>query len=212
MDLDAKLDELRQQHHQGHLSLVETLMKADGGTIYIWDLLVLAVVQRSLDLLDGFDSMMKSGNYRLAASLIRMQIDSAMRLYSIWLVEKPEAVVTQLLKGEPLARLKARDGEKLRDQYLHKQLSQKYPWVSGAYSVTCEYVHLSRPHMLSIGKPNGDGMDFEIGGRRGLDWAPQCKENLIHAFEQATTGLADLVRAIIEWKKRRPNPPVEGTA
>ena len=64
------------------LSKASRLM-SEGGSVFIVDMFVLGGIKRAIALSNGFRLLMQSRNFTCAASLLRMQIDTAARLYSL---------------------------------------------------------------------------------------------------------------------------------
>jgi hypothetical protein len=111
---------------------------------------VMAVaLQRSRHLLQAYVHLLSSKNLTAASALIRMQLDSVMRVNACFLVATPLEVWEALKSGEPWNRVRSKKNKPLSDGYLHEQLSAKYEWASEVYKQMSGYVHLSRPHLES---------------------------------------------------------------
>ncbi len=151
-DVKRRVGYLRQSY-DAHIATAKKLSEADEGRMFGIDLVVLSTLNRSLSLVDGFALMIETRNIMCAGALLRLQLDSLMRLYAFCLVEDPNPVLEQLLRGDPLHKLKSRSGNELTDGYLHKELSRAYgewTWINSVYDATSGFVHLSKPHMLSM--------------------------------------------------------------
>jgi hypothetical protein len=187
-----------------HLDLLQQILSADEGRWFGVDLVILAVMQRSLSLMDGFVLMVEHRNPLCAAPLIRLQIDSIMRLYACSLVDEPDSIALKLLDGTPLYKIKSRDGRPLRDVYLHEKLSGIYPWVSRVYQTTSEFIHLSRPHMLApVTAVNEDERALEMCvGNLGPQWPERQILEAIDAFAEATRSLLHLCSSWLAGKER----------
>ena len=72
-------------------------------------------------------SFSKARNFLAAAPLIRLQLDSCLRLYAAWLVENPHEFAHKVLRRERVDKLKNQDGKFLRDHYLVEKLAEEYP-------------------------------------------------------------------------------------
>src|SRR5271157_798341 len=111
---------------------------------------VMAVaLQRSRHLVQAYVQLLQAKNLIAASALIRMQVDSVMRVNACFLVSDPLKVWAALKSGEPWKRVKSKSGRSLTDAYLHEQLSTKFDWATDVYREMSEYVHLSRPHLRS---------------------------------------------------------------
>ena len=122
---------------------------SEGVPIFVTDLFVLGGIKRALTLASGFRQLMESRNFTCAASLLRMQIDTAARLYALSYVGDMDLFVMKLLAGERFDRLKDASGMRLRDAYLVGKLAQSYPWVANVYAETSDFVHLSGRHFFT---------------------------------------------------------------
>lgn len=107
------------------------------------DMMVMASIKRSLGLADGFRTMVEDQNFTVAAPLVRLQLDCALRLSALSAVGDPEALATAFVKGEKLDKFKTRTGLKLTDRLLVNHMKEDIPWVEGVYNDACEFIHLS---------------------------------------------------------------------
>jgi hypothetical protein len=89
-------------------------------------------------------------NYISAASLVRLQLDSAVRFTALWLVADPEDFAKQVPSGQLINKLKDRDGQRIMDAYLVKKLNERYPGVDQCYEDGCAYVHFSDAHFYHV--------------------------------------------------------------
>lgn len=111
---------------------------------------VMAVaLQRSRHLIEAYVPLLQSKNLTAASALIRMQLDSAMRVNACFLVANPLVIWDALKADTSWRHIASADGSKLTDAYLHKQLSEKFSWATALYKQMSGYIHLSRPHLES---------------------------------------------------------------
>lgn len=189
---------------QTHLTMVDEIIRADQGNLFPVDLVVLAVVQRSLSLIDGFTMLLRRRNVLCASPLIRLQIDSILRLYSFCLVPDYNTVASALLNGTSLRNVKSKEGHPLTDAYLRNKVSQIYPWVNSVYDKTSGFVHLSTPHMLSPVKSVSNrrmsiAIDAESTGRQ---WSETEMLEALDGFAEATKVLLHLCNSWLVTKKK----------
>jgi hypothetical protein len=135
--------------------LLDLLLKcnlAHGRDLYPMDLLANAGGKRAVALLAGFCRMIEDRNLICAGPLLRLQLDTALRFYAAWLVEKPHEFAAKVLGGTRVDKLKDRDGNRLRDSYLVEKLSREdgCQWIPRVYEETSGYVHFSDKHMFSV--------------------------------------------------------------
>lgn len=189
-----------------HLDVLESILKADEGRIYNIDLLVFGVVQRSLNLIDGFALLVEAGNMVSAVPLLRLQLDTAMRLYACWLVPNRQDVLRCLLEDRPLCKLRSGNGQALTDAYLHAKLCEQYPWASDVYRKTCSFIHMSSPAVLApVGgvSDTGRGIDVCIGNLPARQWQEADLIQAIAAFRASTAAVLDLCGLWLTEKSRQ---------
>jgi hypothetical protein len=132
------------------LDLALSCMKAYGGALYPMDLLANGASNRTLAQSTGFRRMIEDRNMVCAGSLLRLQIDTALRFYAAFIVADPHAFAHEVLKGTRVDKLKDRDGKLLRDAYLVERLAEAegLEWLARVYRETSGYIHLSSKHLF----------------------------------------------------------------
>jgi hypothetical protein len=113
------------------------------------DFFVIGALRRVLAQARGFRDLIAGKNFPCAAAILRMQLDTAMRINALFLVEDVNGCCMAVLDGARFNTLKAADGKKLSDAYLRAKLAATYPWVSSVYEQTSDFVHLSGRHLWS---------------------------------------------------------------
>ncbi len=133
------------------LDLAMKCMQAYDGAVYPMDLLANGASNRTLALCSGFRRMIGERNMICAGSLLRLQVDTALRFYAAYLVQDPHAFATEMLKGTRVDKLKDRDGKRLTDRYLAERLAEEESreWLVRVYEETSGYIHLSGKHLFS---------------------------------------------------------------
>jgi hypothetical protein len=180
-------------------------MMYESGPLYPLDLLATAAMNRSLNLTIAFCNLVEERNFLAAAPLLRLQLDSCLRLSAAWLVESPHAFAEKVLRGERVDKIKDRDGQPMRDQYLVNKLTEEYPWVKSVYEETSGYVHLSNKHIFNAHRA---GKDEGIIEGKIAEGDSYVKEDLyleaIAAFKAITDILFDYVYG---WAYTKAHPP-----
>lgn len=111
------------------------------------EVIMATALQRSRHLLEAYIPMLVQRNLSAGSALIRMQLDSVMRVNAVFLVSDPLVLWDVIRTDRPWSSIVDRDGNQLRDGYLHQKLSERFDWASDVYSRMSGYVHLSRPHL-----------------------------------------------------------------
>src|SRR5258707_10844952 len=111
-------------------------------SMYVSDFIIFGALKRTLALSDGFRGHIRNRNFTCAAALLRLQLDTALRLYAGSLYGDTEEYAKAVLDGKQVDKLKDRGGKRLTDSYLADKLSEHYPWVNRMYENLCDFVHL----------------------------------------------------------------------
>ncbi len=136
------------------------------GNLYSFDLFCTAILNRSLNLVRGFIDLMNGNNFIAAAPLIRIHLDTLLRLYSFSLIDDNiNQLISRIAKGESLRSFKGRNGLPFTDKNLVESISlhEQYNWVKPLYSKLNGFVHLSEMHILSCST-----LDETSGTIRGI--------------------------------------------
>jgi hypothetical protein len=145
---DDKLQKI-QQYEQTVLDSCKLFLH-DGAPMMVMDFTLVAAAKRTLSLASGFRTHMKDRNFTCAAALLRLQLDTCLRLFAGSLSSAgPGKYFQDMFDGKPVDRMKDIHGQRLTDSYLAKRLNEKYPWVESVYKNLCDFVHLSNRHIFT---------------------------------------------------------------
>lgn len=131
------------------------------------DCFIFGALRRTLAQARGFRDLIASRNFPCAAAILRLQLDTAMRVNALSIVDDVDVACTAVLDGEQFNRLKDRDGIKLSDAHIRKKLAETHPWISPIYERTSDLVHLSGKHFeVSIARTDDETRMayFQISG------------------------------------------------
>lgn len=144
------------------VELAMAIMKADAGRFYNLDFLILAALNRSRVNIHGFKNLIELNNYFAAIPFVRMQLDSALRLFATTLVDNPSELAKKILDGESIRKIKDRSGSKMTDAYLLGLFSKTEPWVEKVYDSGSGFIHLSNKHIFGLFSESGDNGVFQV--------------------------------------------------
>lgn len=151
-------------------------------------LFMFGAMKRTLSQAKGFRDLVATRNFPCAAGILRMQIDTAMRINGLMLLADPEAGCREVLGGKKFSHLEDRDGKKLLDFYLKEKLSQDHPWIKKVYDSTSDFIHLSGRHfynsVVSLDEESRT-MYFQISGIDNKRPDEEYHE-IVNAFFEAT--------------------------
>jgi hypothetical protein len=145
--LDEKLTKIDQLERELVRKLAGAI--ASGDDMYLSHMLIMGAVKRTLAFGEGFRLLIRERNFPSAAPFVRMQLDTALRVYAATLVSNPEAYAGAVLHGERIDRMRDRQGKRMRDAYLVEKLAELYPWVSKVYAETSGLVHFTSRHIFA---------------------------------------------------------------
>jgi hypothetical protein len=145
LDLAARLDRIRDEQ-AALLRDGQALLKA-GMPLNQIGMLFLAAAKRSVALPAGFIAMIEGRNFHAAAPMVRMQLDTALRVAALRFVPDPHAYAAAVMEGTPVYKLKDDTGARLTDHLLLSRLADTFPWVTPVYRDASAFVHLSARHL-----------------------------------------------------------------
>lgn len=140
-----RLRDLRQETLNQSMMVV----KAGDGNLYPLDLVVFGIAKRCLSTTSAIDNMVMNKNLTCARAILRIHLDTVLRLSAFWLPGDPQSMAIEVLKGKPIKDMKDRKNKRMHDSYLVKRLSEEYKWVPEVYKQTCAYIHFSEQHIFS---------------------------------------------------------------
>lgn len=153
------MDEIQQKNLDGILNELSNLQKefiesskrfieAGNKKLYTLDFFASAVNNRAISLTNAFVTLAKDKNYLTAVSLIRLQLDNALRFFASTLVSDSNDFVIHFLDGKAIKDYTDVHGKKLSDNYLAKKLEAYFSGTQKLYNDTCGFIHLSDRHFF----------------------------------------------------------------
>ena len=136
------LRSLRKKHDE----IVVKMLSVANGDIFVTDLVNLGILKRSINLLDGIACLVERWNFTAAVPLLRLQLDSLLRLCYLASLSDVEDVSVKIIKGQSFRNIKDREGKKLTDARLREYASDKYPMINELYKETSKMIHFSDKH------------------------------------------------------------------
>jgi hypothetical protein len=176
-----------------------------GSNMYETDFLVLAAARRTMALTEAFLLMMRERNFTVAASLLRLQLDTSLRFAGLKFVDNQQKYAREVLAGTQINHMKASNGKRLSDAFLVKALSQTFPWIPNVYRQTSGFIHLSDRHIfqtISHTKEEERMVYFSVSAE-DVRRPPEAYLEILHAFEAATVLICTLLGS---WVETRPKP------
>jgi len=170
------------------------------------DFFIIGVVKRSLDLVDGFILTISNWNLICAAPIIRMHLDTLLRLNYISKVPPKEAdkLILHIMNGEPLNKFKDSEGKGLNDTRLRKYLKDVFPWIDNVYKQTSKFIHFSERHMfVPVYSTNNEKRIVNFAIHKG---SHNVKEEQITEYYNVFIIITDsIIKFINSWGERKRN-------
>lgn len=189
------------------IKLTKEMLSAYGGTMYQLDLFAIGAVKRAISTIAGFKLLVESWNMICARAILRTQIDTALRFFSVFLVKEPHDFASLVLEGQQINRLKDKDGEKMTDAYLISKLESEYPWLPEVYKNLSGYVHLSDQHFFSTVKDVNDEsrtVFYEIS-EKDTKFPESSWLEIVNCFNESTDIFMKYLRG---WIITKDNPEI----
>lgn len=118
-----------------------------------FDILLVAALNRTVNISKAYTTLIRENNFIAAAPLVRINIDTLLRLYASMISEYDRnTFASKVISGELIKKMKLRGTKKdLRDDTLYMELSkiEGKEWVSDIYKAGNSFVHLEKSHIFS---------------------------------------------------------------
>ena len=178
---------------------------AETHALYTYDLFCTAILNRSVNILRGFTLLMRSRNFIAAAPLVRVHLDTLLRLYASTLVPyNIDDFARKVLRGKQISDLKDRDGNKMRDGYLAKKISELdgLNWIYDVYKAGSGHIHFSSSAMFSSTKISSEDERIITGTIGKHDEFISENEKLGAAIRMHEIS-TQIVALVYLWKKQK---------
>lgn len=198
LELEKESDDL--------IHIGKTLLETLGMTEFT--LFCTAILNRTVNMNRGFISLIYDNNYIAAAPLVRMNLDSLLRLFASSQSEFDfEIFAKQVRKGKKIEKmLDSKRKTLLRDSELVKRLLkiQGHKWIKDVYKIGSGYLHLSHQHIYSSIKI--DGTILTAGIRKNDEFIPETEKIAgTHYMIQASKGISIFMGDLIDIIKNSTN-------
>ena len=174
--------------------------------MYMIDFFIIGVVKRSLDLVEGFILTIDNWNLICTAPIVRMHLDTLLRLNYISKIPPKEAdkLIHHIMDGEPLIEFKDSEGKRLNDARLRKYARDVFPWIDNVYTHTSKFIHFSERHMFApIYRTNNENKILNFAIHKG---SHNVKEEQITEYYDVFIIITDsIIKFINSWGERKKN-------
>ncbi|WP_298324249.1 hypothetical protein [uncultured Dokdonia sp.] len=145
-------------------------LAAISSKVEAFDIFLIVALNRTVNISKGYTTLMRENNFISAAPLIRINIDTLLRIYASIISEYDRnTYASKVMEGEQINKMKFNGtNQKLSDAFLYSELSkvQNMEWVSSIYKAGNSFIHLEKAHFYSsyqINKNENQNLNFSIG-------------------------------------------------
>lgn len=171
---------------------------------YAFDIFVTGLLNRSVNLVKGFISLMKDKNFIAAAPLVRLHLDSLLRLFAPQLINFDiDQFALKVIGGTHIRQIKDKETQKMTDARLVEKIStlEAFHWVKQVYDTSNTYIHYSDHLIFAAMKATGEKgqVNFTVGQHD--EFIPDAeKHGAAHWMNEITDGIIFLTQSWIEQK------------
>jgi hypothetical protein len=145
-------------------------------------------------------ALFQSKNIHALAPLLRVQLDSLLRLHAFRTVESMDDLAKYVTGGMSLRKFKDRNGSLLHDSHLVSTLNLELPWVESMYETLSGWIHFSESHVVSATCPGTSENSIVIGIG---SFEKDVPESLFNEACDAIDAVHDATAALLEGYFRR---------
>lgn len=200
----VRLMELRKQG----ISLTKGII---GETLFKEDFFFCASADRCLNLIDGFTDMLRKRNLTCVGALLRLQMDNCMRSYAAFIAKDKETVIDCIISGDSINKQLSKDGTKMTDGYLKRELSKVDTRFADVYNQASGYIHLSeKAFYQTVVKVEDDSIEWQVGRELPEKRNPVLIE-AVDAFIHFVKLHFKMLEAVADSKRRVDRSDTKGT-
>lgn len=86
-----------------------------------------SILTRSADYVSAFKLLIKGDNYMSSGVILRCHLDSLLKIYAFTLIDDKGEFLNKMLNGKQISDIKLKNGQKLSERFLNRELSKEHP-------------------------------------------------------------------------------------
>ena len=169
---EQSLDELLNELDDQNPMIIQSGTKMlDTYGLFTFDFYCTAILNRSVNLIRGYTLLVRDSNFIAAGALVRLHLDSLLRLYAPSISNMNiDDFAKKVWGGSSIRSIKGKNKQNLTDRFLVEEISKEkgFDWVQHLYDVGNKYVHLTEKHIQNSTKL-GSEVGIIEGGIRLTD-------------------------------------------
>lgn len=162
-----------------------------GGDFDTVHMFLYGIANRTMSQTRAFVQVVEDRNSLVATALLRLQLDTAMRLYAIFWVGNAHNFCQRVISGEQIDKIKDASGSLLRDNYLRRRLTAHFPLIEPVYKETSGSVHFSARHIF-----HGLTIEDEQTGKASLSIGPHQPEQDLNDYHEVLAAFLNVTLII----------------
>lgn len=173
---------------------------------YTFDIFVNGLLNRSVNLLKGFITLIREKNFIAAAPLVRLHLDSLLRLYAPQLIDyNIDDFALKVIGGTAIRQLKDKDNQRMTDARLVEKISkhENFNWITKVYNTGNAYVNYSDQLIFASIKTKvmqERTINFTVGQHD--EFIPLSeKHGAVHWMHEITDGLVFFIDSWVKQKE-----------
>ncbi|GAI01088.1 unnamed protein product [marine sediment metagenome] len=163
--------------------------------LYMTDIFLMGVMNRSINLIDAILCLTNRWNFIAAGPLVRLHLDTLLRLSYLRASNNPDLFIRQVLEGKRLDKVKDEEGKELKDIRLRDYTRPIFPQVDNVYKETSRLIHFSDKHVFTCIEAlddTGRTAGFSVG--KG---SPKWREKDILSLLRCAIVITEAILAIV---------------
>lgn len=198
------MEELAEAIREGYLKTFSShFAGAENTPFYLTDFVIFGIMDRNIGLVESMPTLIKEENIHALAPLLRVQLDSLLRLYAFNLVSDQTELAHHIIAGNELNKFKDSNGKFLSDRHLVNSLSVHLPFVETMYKKLCGWVHFSESHIFTAISEGKEDRSIEIGVgafRKKID--PKLFIEAIESIKAIHFATIDIMKSYFEQNNK----------
>lgn len=135
--------------------------------IYYKTIMINAVLQRSLAIIDAYKKLILNNNIMVMNGLIRMQIDNCIYVYGVYMLYEDVKNTNKIFKDTILNNRQLREfkvnNKKLTDNYIVSKIDENQKDFKDMYKFYCRFVHFSdSAGLLAMNTKSDNIIEFNL--------------------------------------------------
>lgn len=173
--------------------------------MYMFDIYITGLLNRSVNIIRGFSSLMRDHNFIAAAPLVRVHLDSLLRLFAPQLINyNVDEFAMQVFQGTPIRKIKDNENKFLTDSHLVMKISDidGFEWVKKVYDTGNSFIHFTDQTIIAAVRASNKRNFVNLTIGKHDSFIPFSeKHGAVHWMVKITQSILALIYNWTEQKK-----------